>query len=146
MIRHAWLRAVTSDKISKLMQIMHLRAFLECKYGFCAPTLLLNRCTCPCVYCPRLISETVVVLSWVWLKITSFDCYASAITLLIILILLLLLWSVGKLLHTRGKSEKRAFCFKDARCSCNVSMPLLHDSLPAFDCTGWLIVSILYYL
>ena len=24
--------------------------------------------------------------------------------------------------HT-GKSEKRAFCFKDARCSCNVSMP-----------------------
>ena len=23
---------------------------------------------------------------------------------------------------------------------------LLHDSLPAFDCTGWLVVSILYYL
>ena len=31
--------------------------------------------------------------------------------------------SVGKFLSTRGKSEKRAFCFKDARCSCNVSMP-----------------------
>ena len=31
--------------------------------------------------------------------------------------------SVGKFLSTRGKSEKRAFCFKGARCSCNVSMP-----------------------
>ena len=31
--------------------------------------------------------------------------------------------SVGKFLSTRGKSEKRSICFKDARCSCNVSMP-----------------------
>ena len=32
--------------------------------------------------------------------------------------------SVGKFLSTWGKSEKRAFCFKDVRCSCNVfSMP-----------------------
>ena len=30
--------------------------------------------------------------------------------------------SVGKSLSTRGKSEKRAFSFKDARCSCNVLM------------------------
>ena len=34
--------------------------------------------------------------------------------------------SVGKFLSIRGKSEKHAFCFKDARCSthsCNVSLP-----------------------
>ena len=28
-----------------------------------------------------------------------------------------------KISGTRWKSDKRAFCFKDARCSCNVSMP-----------------------
>ena len=31
--------------------------------------------------------------------------------------------SVGRYLRTQGKSEKRAFCFKDARCTCNVLMP-----------------------
>ena len=31
--------------------------------------------------------------------------------------------SVGRYLRTQGKSEKRAFCFKDARYSCNVLMP-----------------------
>ena len=31
--------------------------------------------------------------------------------------------SVGKFLSRRWKWEKRAFCFKDVRCSCNVSMP-----------------------
>ena len=31
--------------------------------------------------------------------------------------------SVGRYLRTQGKSEKRAFCSKDARCSCNVLMP-----------------------
>jgi len=31
--------------------------------------------------------------------------------------------SVGKFPRVQGKTEKRAFCSKDARCSCNVSMP-----------------------
>ena len=31
--------------------------------------------------------------------------------------------SVGKFPRVQGKPEKRAFCFKDARCWCNVSMP-----------------------
>ena len=31
--------------------------------------------------------------------------------------------SVGKFPRVQGKPEKRAFCSKDARCSCNVSMP-----------------------
>ena len=46
--------------------------------------------------------------------------------------------SVGKFMSTRGKSEKRALCFKDARCSCNVSMPYYFTTvyLPLNDCTG----------
>ena len=31
--------------------------------------------------------------------------------------------SVARYLRTQGKSEKRAFCSKDAQCSCNVLMP-----------------------
>ena len=31
--------------------------------------------------------------------------------------------SVGRYLRTQGESEKRAFCSKDARCSCNGLMP-----------------------
>jgi len=31
--------------------------------------------------------------------------------------------SVGKFPRVQGKPEKRAFCSKDDRCSCNVSMP-----------------------
>ena len=47
--------------------------------------------------------------------------------------------------HT-GEVRETSFLFQ--RCSVLVqrfNAILLHDSLPASDCTGWLIVSILYY-